>query len=149
MCSCKKYEEGPSFSLKTVKARLSGEWQIEKYTVNGIDSTELIWNDYRYCSTLGINSLTFAKKSVNYKTFYISGKYLYSYGGSGKINLINNKNYIVFTFNYLPKNTTYPTCLSEKNIEWKIIKLYDKAMSLEALIEPNKYRLDFIKKKEL
>ncbi len=29
--SCSKYEEGPALSLRTKKARLTGQWKIEKY----------------------------------------------------------------------------------------------------------------------
>jgi hypothetical protein len=38
--SCKKYEDGPSFSLMTKKSRLSGEWSIESVTFNGTDITD-------------------------------------------------------------------------------------------------------------
>ncbi|MGM0647874.1 MAG: lipocalin family protein [Bacteroidota bacterium] len=33
--SCSKYEEGPAFSLRTKTARLTGEWEIVKMTING------------------------------------------------------------------------------------------------------------------
>jgi hypothetical protein len=39
--SCKKYEEGPAVSLLTKKARLSGEWTVEKYLYNEQDQTSL------------------------------------------------------------------------------------------------------------
>jgi len=29
---CKKYEEGPGFSLRTKKMRLTGEWELDKLT---------------------------------------------------------------------------------------------------------------------
>jgi hypothetical protein len=35
VASCGKYEEGPSFSLRTKKARVTGTWNIEKIIVNG------------------------------------------------------------------------------------------------------------------
>jgi len=35
--SCKKYEEGPGFSLRSKKARVAGEWKIEKEIYNGQD----------------------------------------------------------------------------------------------------------------
>ncbi len=37
--SCKKYEEGPAFSLRTKKARLCGDWKIESITYDGVDNT--------------------------------------------------------------------------------------------------------------
>lgn len=36
---CKKYEEGPTFSLATKKGRIVNTWKIEKVIVNGLDVT--------------------------------------------------------------------------------------------------------------
>mgnify|MGYP005843735091 CR=1 FL=1 len=38
--SCGKYDEGPSLSLLSKKARISGEWEIEKLIVDGEESDE-------------------------------------------------------------------------------------------------------------
>ncbi|MBN8704047.1 MAG: hypothetical protein J0M08_13345 [Bacteroidetes bacterium] len=37
--SCKKYEDGPMFSLRTKKARVAGTWEMEKYFEAGVDKT--------------------------------------------------------------------------------------------------------------
>lgn len=37
--SCKKYPDGPVISLRTKCQRITGEYQLEKYIVNSIDST--------------------------------------------------------------------------------------------------------------
>ncbi len=37
--SCGKYEEGPSLSCRSKKARLVNEWKIDKYYENAIDIT--------------------------------------------------------------------------------------------------------------
>ncbi len=34
---CKKFEDGPMFSLRTKKARVEGDWKIVKYTTDGVD----------------------------------------------------------------------------------------------------------------
>jgi hypothetical protein len=39
LSSCKKYEEGPGFTLRTAKSRVVNAWVIEKYLVNGDDLT--------------------------------------------------------------------------------------------------------------
>jgi hypothetical protein len=39
--SC-KYEEGPALSLRSKKARMAGEWKIEKVFLNGTDITPVI-----------------------------------------------------------------------------------------------------------
>lgn len=41
---CKKYEDGPWFSLRSAKNRLYGEYTLTQYTVNGEDSLNL-YND--------------------------------------------------------------------------------------------------------
>ena len=47
--ACKKYEEGPSFTLKTKKKRLVGEWELESF--NDID--EVIVNEYTLTDDFG------------------------------------------------------------------------------------------------
>ena len=38
--SCeKKYEEGPQFSLRSAKARVAGDWKLEKFSYNNVDLT--------------------------------------------------------------------------------------------------------------
>lgn len=37
--ACGKYEEGPKLSLASKKARVAGEWKIDKITVNGTEQT--------------------------------------------------------------------------------------------------------------
>lgn len=37
--SCKKYEDGPAFSLMSKKARLSNIWKVDTYYLNGQDKT--------------------------------------------------------------------------------------------------------------
>ncbi|MFI5202855.1 MAG: hypothetical protein ACHQF2_00040 [Flavobacteriales bacterium] len=36
---CKKYEEGPSLSLRSKKSRIAGEWKINYATFNEVDFT--------------------------------------------------------------------------------------------------------------
>ncbi len=37
--SCSKYEDGPGFTVRTAKARVSGDWKLTSYTLNGTDYT--------------------------------------------------------------------------------------------------------------
>ena len=49
IASCKKYEEGPEFTLRTAKSRIVNSWVIEKYLVNGNDFTSFwlgVYGDY-------------------------------------------------------------------------------------------------------
>ena len=47
MQSCKKYEEGPAFSLRTKKARLVNKWKVTAFTVNDNNALDLV-KDYTY-----------------------------------------------------------------------------------------------------
>lgn len=40
MEGCKKYEEGPAFSLRSRKERLSASWGVKQYFLNGNDKTD-------------------------------------------------------------------------------------------------------------
>ena len=35
--SCKKYEEGPSLSFRSIKQRITNTWKIESYSINGAE----------------------------------------------------------------------------------------------------------------
>ncbi|WP_306639859.1 lipocalin family protein [Sanyastnella coralliicola] len=39
LTSCGKYEDGPGISLRSKKARLVGEWQLEELEIEGTDYT--------------------------------------------------------------------------------------------------------------
>lgn len=43
--SCKKYDDGPMFSLRSKKARVAGEWKFSSYIVNGNDETNEYMKD--------------------------------------------------------------------------------------------------------
>ena len=38
--SCKKYEDGPSFSLNSKRTRLANKWKVETFFINGNDKTD-------------------------------------------------------------------------------------------------------------
>lgn len=69
LVGCKKYEEGPGLSFRSKLARVSNTWEVESYTINGMDNT----------STL---------KNLNYtETYEKDGSFSYNSsagGGSGK-----------------------------------------------------------------
>lgn len=64
LAGCKKYEEGPSLSLRSRTARVANTWKVESYTINGTDNTSLLVNinyletydkdgNYSYSSSAG------------------------------------------------------------------------------------------------
>lgn len=44
LTSCKKYEDGPAFSLRSKTARVANTWKVESYTINGTDYTSTFKN---------------------------------------------------------------------------------------------------------
>lgn len=78
--SCGKYEDGPSFSLKTKKGRLVGEWEVVKmYDNQGVQV-------YPYSSTDYSVELEFEFEkdgdfALKYKYSYYGFTYNYSYKG--------------------------------------------------------------------
>jgi hypothetical protein len=55
LASCSKFEEGPGFTLRSKKARLSGDWKLKEITVNGSNTYngEPLMSD-QYVLKLGI-----------------------------------------------------------------------------------------------
>ena len=41
---CQKYEDGPMLSLRTRKERVSNQWVVDNYKINGADYTSLLTN---------------------------------------------------------------------------------------------------------
>jgi len=39
LTGCKKYEDGPAFSLNTKKARITNQWKLTEETINGAQHT--------------------------------------------------------------------------------------------------------------
>jgi len=107
--SCKKYQEGPAFTLITKKARLSNTWILESYFENNQDKTSdalIAFKDFH---------LVLDKNNMKYtKTFMAFG--LLSYGETGSWNLSSDKMQVHFT----PDQTII------KPYVWKIVKLKNK-----------------------
>ncbi len=78
--SCKKYPEGPAFSLRTKTERVSNTWKVDNYKINNSDYTSLM------------SSYT--------ETFTKEGDYSYTWGsldGTGKWAFQNDKEQIKLT----------------------------------------------------
>ena len=100
--SCGKYEDGPGFSLRSKKARVAGEWVIEKTIYNGVETTT------------GFDGISIEFKKDN--------TYTASYLGmteSGKWDFDSNKENLEFTSDGS----------STKSVE-KILRLTNKEMWL-------------------
>lgn len=87
--SCKKYEEGPVFSLRSKKERVANDWRMHAYFENGVDKT----TDY-------LNIYQGAKYSMSKtENFVFSYKFLgvIAIEQSGEWHFNSNKTGIIFT----------------------------------------------------
>lgn len=111
LTNCKKYEEGPAFSLLTKKSRVSNTWELDKYYENGVDKT----NDA--VSAFKDFTLIIDKNNMKYsKSFSAFG--LIPYGETGSWKFTSDMESIEFD----PEN------YSLAPYTWKIIKLKNTSL---------------------
>lgn len=108
--SCKKYPDGPDFSLRTKKARLTGTWELDKALVNNVDQTTLFLL-YNPGYTVDI------KKDETYTATTNNGTI-----DNGKWEFTNSKEHVKTT------STTTPGTVTDH----KILKLENKALWLKS-----------------
>ena len=134
--SCKKYEEGPFITFRSVKNRLIGMWSLVKYTNNGVDSTNIklknpsffylmyFTDKYDAVSCLdgydnGVNNFYDWTESLKHN----KNKYFQFQYSSNGCATSNRKGMISFP----PFDSTSKTIESK----WKILKLTKKEMKIQ------------------
>ncbi|MEO6303497.1 MAG: hypothetical protein ABIP51_10000 [Bacteroidia bacterium] len=90
---CKKYPEGPFFSLRTSLNRLAGYYVLDKYIVNDIDSTDLI----PPCNNL--NNLNYTSADGRYYFQFDRHDNIKGIDGIGNYILVAHKNKIDISYN--------------------------------------------------
>lgn len=143
--SCKKYEEGPAFSLKTIPARITGEWDVEEYLVDGADSTCLLKSNPCY------EKLRLEKKSINFNASINPNTQTCTIGASGWWNLSEDKKSIHISFRDNPPyySIQAPYGKVGDGVTWIIIKLSAKIMKLKTIYQNKTYLITLKKTKEL
>ena len=123
LSNCRKYDDCRAFSLKSGETVLSrGIWRIEKYEVNGVDSTDFILNNPNYADLEfkpdGTNSGngTFSSGNISggYKITDIAHFHMSCLDSS---NLTNNVLYVRDSLH--PIIEFYITCLKKKHLSIK------------------------------
>ena len=132
---CKKYDEGPLFSLRSKYKRLPGSYEVEYLFVGGYDSTAAFKNQSCY-GTLLFSSLseTLTEGVIRYFAFDRDSIYPCSSDGNGY--LIDRKEKLALqrTVSADPNIhgvTPVGPFLIVGRVEWKIIKLTNKQLWLE------------------
>ena len=107
--SCKKYEDGPSFTVLSKNSRLCGNWKLESYTTHDSDITTTVDSLYGTGWELQIN------KDDSYKS---TG----NINQTGKWKFDNDKNDVIFT----------PDSASEAVDTFRILQLKSKDLWLRS-----------------
>lgn len=107
--NCKKYSEGPSFTLLSKKSRLANTWKLNKYYINGEDKTSEAFNTFKdFTLIIDKNNMKYSKSFTAFN--------LLPYGEAGSWKLSADKMKVEFT----PDNS------SINPYSWKIEKLKDR-----------------------
>lgn len=81
---CKKYPDGPEFSLRTRASRVANTWKVENYKINGSDFTSLVSS---YTETFSKN------KSYSYSWGILDGSGTWAFQNKdAEIKLTGNDN---------------------------------------------------------
>lgn len=129
LSSCKKYEEGPSFTLLSKKSRLANTWKIDSYFENGVDKTSdalIVFKDF---------VLVIDKNNMKYtKTFKALG--LLNYGETGSWSLSSDQMQVDFK----------PDDANIQPYSWKILKLKNTSCGFSYVSNNITYKLYLLQK---
>jgi hypothetical protein len=127
--SCKKYEEGPSFTLLSKKSRLANTWRIDSYFENGVDKTSdalILFQDF---------VLVIDKNNMKYtKTFKAIG--LLNYSETGTWSLSSDQ----VQLDFKPDDTNI------QPYSWKILKLKNTSCGFSYVSNNSTYKLYLLQK---
>jgi hypothetical protein len=127
--SCKKYEEGPSFTLLSKKARIANTWKLDRYYENNVEKTsdaQTVFKDF---------VLVIDNNNMKYtKTFKAFG--LLNYNETGSWAFSSNQSDVDFK----------PDDSNIKPYAWKILKLKNTECAFSYVSNNNTYKL-YLKQK--
>ena len=107
--SCKKYPEGPAFTILTKRNRLENSWVIQQVIENGVDKTSDYKNVYKDYNLI-------IDKKGPYSASYTFLGFAVAESGSWAFN--GDKTFVIFD----------PSSNNNGNTSWKIMKLKDKEL---------------------
>jgi hypothetical protein len=92
---CSKYDDGPSFSLRTKKARLINKWKIEKLLIDGIES------GIQGIHPPNLDVWVEFKKDDTFENFWGNNGYWEFSDSKEKINLFSENSLLLFELSIL------------------------------------------------
>ena len=139
---CRKYQEGPLLSIRTVKKRLEGNYALTEFTVNGVNRTQELINDPGYCPGLTIERYNGRNQKIlvfncdtNYATISFHGS-SYSFSKYKRSILLSSLN---------PYITADYECFKTTNEEFDITRLTLEDFWIQINIDGNQYGIKYLK----
>jgi hypothetical protein len=123
LSSCSKYEDGPAFSLRSKKDRITNTWRVERAMNGGSDVTSAF--DQYELEMLHSGVATLA-------ALYTLGNLTFEFQTSGTWDLINNNEDLRLDFDNNAADKTYEILRLMKEELW----LREKGGSLELHLKP-------------
>jgi|YNPMSStandDraft_1061717.scaffolds.fasta_scaffold00167_7 hypothetical protein len=123
--ACKKYEEGPMFSLRSKEERLANTWKVKQYFENGVDKTKDFLDEFK-------NFVMNISKNNTYTLSYDDSYYDDKYSESGTWYFNTGKTSVIFIDD--------DNCAST----WKILKLKEKEFWAEIIEDDMKIEIRLI-----
>jgi hypothetical protein len=136
---CKKYEDGPKFTLRTVKHRLtSGTWRLTELTINGSNVTDS-YNEINFSYNFKTDG-SLATTTTYTQSFTYSGQLQKVYGTvsftkDDQIEMTLDEGlYVNYTSGWYPDVFSYDNNTDLAPV-WKIRELSNKTFWLEATVD--------------
>jgi hypothetical protein len=123
LSSCSKYEDGPAFSLRSKKDRITNTWRVERATNGGSDVTGA-FNQYE------LEMLSSGAASL--AALYTLGILTFEFQTNGTWSLTNNNEDLRLDFDNNAADKTYEILRLMKDELW----LREKGGSLELHLKP-------------
>ncbi len=136
--NCRKYPEGPGFSLRSKKNRLCQDWKLVNYYYDDIDYTDhklqiftLYEMNINKDGTMYLFTSSYMPQTSTIHTVEIHGTWEFS----------EDKRHFYFTEQYTNDNTQPQPLLGGVRHDYFILKLFEKEMAVRETLDghTNKY----------
>ena len=137
---CKKYPDGPLISLRTKEHRLTGEWDVEYFSINGYDSTAYLKSKPFY------GKYVFSKQEDSHGRKFFAVEPTSVTHAYGSWEFTNRKEDVKISCDQTNCDTlSYTTvgAYGRLNITWEIRRLKDKELWLKTTYNGKEYFVKF------
>lgn len=143
MYGCKKYPDGPAISLRSKTSRISGEWDVEYFSINGYDSTS-------YLKSLPFYGKYYiSAEQVDHNSLYryintIEGGPAPTHNGLGYWMYLDDHESVYFYIkNYSLSSQSSLGPYRAESVVWKIRRLKNKELWLTTTYNGKEYFVKF------